>query len=125
MSTVLCYIAGPYSDASRARVERNIRFAEALALDVAELGALPVCAHTMCSHPGFEIAQPRDFWINATLELLRRCDACLMVPGWETSEGATGERRLAGEMRLPTFDTFDAFRDWFTRRGSVRPGRTA
>ena len=34
---------------------------------------------------------PDSFWLEATLELLRRCDLVVMMENWEESTGARGE----------------------------------
>lgn len=84
------YVAGPYRGPNRWVVHQNIQLAEALGMQVACLGAVPVIPHTMYS--AFDGTITNEFWLEATLELLRRCDALLLVPGWERSVGAKGEK---------------------------------
>lgn len=117
---LLVYIAGPYSAPTREGVELNIAKAVAVGLDVAALGAFPVVPHANTAHPDFEKLQPYTFWIDGTLELLRRCDACLMVPGWESSRGATGERAEALATFKPVFGSLAEFRVWFKQLPSDR-----
>ena len=31
------------------------------------------------------------YWLNGTMELLNRCDAIYLAPGWEASSGCIGE----------------------------------
>jgi len=99
----LVYIAGPFSAPTREGVEANIRRAEALAIEVAKLGAMPVCPHTNTGHPDFEKAQDYEFWIAGTLKLLRRCDAVIFVDGWVDSPGSVCEFRDAHERKQPVF----------------------
>ena len=91
----LIYIAGPYSATTREGVEANIARAVALGIEVARLGAMPVIPHANTAHPEFNDAQPYDFWIDGTLELLRRCDAVIVTDDYRRSTGARGEVRDA------------------------------
>ncbi len=45
------------------------------------------------------------FWLDGTLELMRRCDAVLLVPGWESSSGTRAEieEALALKMQVGRF----------------------
>lgn len=103
----LVYVAGPFSAPDRAGVERNIEAAVAVGLRVAALGHCPVVPHANTSHPDYERLQPYTFWIEATLALLRRCDAIVMVREWQQSTGARGERAWAAENGLRIFDTIE------------------
>ena len=98
----LIYIAGPFRAKSGWEVEHNIREAEELALIVAETGAVPVCPHTM--YRFFNGVLPDQFWLDATLDLLRKCDAILLVPRWRESQGAKGERDEAMSLGIPVFN---------------------
>lgn len=109
---LLVYVAGRFSAPTRAGVEANIAKAVDVALSVATAGAFPVTPHANTAHPDFEKLQPYEFWIDGTLELLRRCDAVLMVPGWEESRGARGEREEAQRLGKPVFDTLGDFWRW-------------
>jgi hypothetical protein len=113
--TRLVYIAGPYRAATRWEEERNVRAAEALGYAVAELGAYPVIPHC-CTRPYFADAQPGSFWLAATLELLRRCDAVLLAAGWEQSEGAQAEKAEAHRLGLPVFLGPPHLRAWLEGR---------
>ena len=44
-------------------------------------------------------------WIQGYIEILKRCDAIALVDGWERSEGARGEYRVAQELGLDVIDT--------------------
>jgi hypothetical protein len=112
----LIYVAGKFTAPDRAGVQRNIAAAVAIGLEIARLGAMPVIPHANTSHPNFEAIQPYMFWIDGTLELLRRSDACVMVPGWEESNGAKGERAEAHRLGIPVFDTIAEFAESIGRR---------
>lgn len=101
----LAYVAGPFSAPDRKGVEANIAAAVDVGLRVVALGYLPVIPHSMTGDARFSELQPYTFWIEGTLELLKRCDLCVMVPGWEHSSGARGERIWAIENGMPVYDS--------------------
>ncbi|MCP4967400.1 MAG: DUF4406 domain-containing protein [bacterium] len=95
------YIAGPFRGPTAWDVERNIRRAEELAFEVANLGAMPLCPHTNTRF--FDGTLTGDFWLRGTMELLRRCDAMILTPDGENSAGASAERVEAELIRMPVF----------------------
>jgi len=95
------YIAGPFRGRTRWDVMQNVRRAEEVALEVAQLGAMPLCPHTNTAN--FDGLITSQFWIDGTLELMRRCDAVVLVAGWRESEGTCGEVREAHRLKLPVF----------------------
>ena len=99
----LVYIAGKFSGPNAWAIERNVRAAEDLGVQVAQLGAMPIIPHanTRFFH-GLE-GTTAEFWYEGTLELLRRCDAVVMTLDWEDSKGACAEREEARRLRLPVF----------------------
>lgn len=112
---ILVYVSGPFTAPTRAGVEANIARAEALAVEVARLGACPICPHANTSHPSFESVQPYQFWIDATLEMMRRCDAVVFTPDWRTSRGAVGEHAEAVRLGMPVFETVEELAEWIGR----------
>lgn len=83
------YIAGKFRGATPWQVEQNVRAAEAAALEVMRRGHMALCPHKNTQH--FDGELPDEFFLEGTKELLRRCDAVLLVPGWQDSVGACGE----------------------------------
>lgn len=112
----LVYIAGPFSGKDRNEVHANIHRAELLGLKVAELGAYPIIPHANTSLPAFEAVQPYTFWIEATGELLERCDAVLFTDDWERSSGARGENKLAINAGLPRFFHLADLAEWLRKK---------
>jgi Domain of unknown function (DUF4406) len=104
------YIAGPFRAASHWAVEQNIRVAEAIALEVWRMGAAALCPHTNARF--FSGAAPDEVWLAGDLELLRRCDAVLMVGRWWESSGAREEKVAAGRYGLPAFEDLAGLREW-------------
>lgn len=120
------YVAGPYRAPTEYGVAQNIRRAEELALRAWRAGAAVVCPHKNTAFLGGACAD--EVWLAGDLELLRRCDAVLCVPGWWGSRGAAGEVALARALGLPVFEEFGEFEEWLkgaavTEAGMVRPGR--
>ena len=79
----------------------NIRKAEEVALRVWQSGAVAMCPHLNTIN--FQGAAPDDVWLEGDLELLRRCDGVVMVPGWKASSGACAERNEAVINHIPVF----------------------
>lgn len=95
------YIAGPYRAETPWRVLANIRTAQEAALRIWKLGGVAICPH---SNTGlFDGECTEDVWLTGDMELLRRCDAVLMIGEWQKSQGACAERQLAEDLGLPVF----------------------
>jgi len=99
---MLIYVAGPYRAASAWAIELNVRVAEFAALEVWRLGHVAVCPHAMTRY--YQGALPDDVWLEGLLELMRRCDAVLMVGDWRSSTGSVAERTEAERLGLPVFE---------------------
>lgn len=110
-STRLVYVAGPIRAATGWLREQNIRRAEEQALQVWQAGAAALCPHSM-SRFFNEHDAPFETWIRGDLEMLRRCDAVLMVTGWRASQGAQMERAEAERVGLPVFYSVESLVAW-------------
>ncbi len=104
------YIAGPFRGPTAWDVACNVNRAEELAFAVAKAGAMPLCPHANTRN--FNGTLTDEFWIEGTLELLRRCDAIILVRGWENSSGTRGEIAEAGRLNLPIFYDQCELRAW-------------
>lgn len=107
---IVIYIAGPFRGPSAWAIEQNIRRAEELALAVWRSGMAALCPHTNTRF--FQGAAADEVWLDGDLELLRRCDAILLVPGWERSQGARAERACAIDLNLPVFEDLVVLQRW-------------
>lgn len=103
---LVIYIAGPFRGRSAWEIEVNIRNAERLALEVWKLGMVALCPH--CNTRYFQGELEDDAWLVGDLELLRRCDALLVGPGWQQSAGTRGEIDAAVTHGIPVFYTLMA-----------------
>lgn len=110
MKIHVIYIAGPFRGANAWEVEQNIRRAEVLAFEVAKLGAMPLCPHT--NTRCFDGTLTPEFWIDGTMELMRRCDAVLFTDEWERSVGARGEYLEAQRLGIPCYINLIELEAW-------------
>jgi hypothetical protein len=95
------YIAGKYRAATPWDVEQNIRAAEEIAAKVWAMGHAALCPHANSRH--MEGVASDEHFLAGTLELMRRCDAVLLVPNWHHSEGARAEVAEAERLGMPVF----------------------
>lgn len=107
------YVAGPFRASTHWGIVNNVRAAEVLALGVWALGAAAICPHLNTAN--FQGALPDEVWIDGTLEMLRRCDAVVLVPGWEKSSGTLGEIAEAKRRQMPVFTGLNDLRIWLAR----------
>lgn len=95
------YVAGPYrADTVRGIVE-NIRRAEEVALELWKLGFAVICPHMNSAL--FDGACDDSVWLAGSLELMRRSDIVVLVPGWEDSQGTLAEVFEAGGV-MPVYE---------------------
>lgn len=119
----LVYVAGPYAAPTLwGRMVHQAHAAE-VARRVVRAGAYPVTPH-LCTPPPFEELADAAWWYAATLALMRRCDAVVMVHGWSRSVGALGERAEAERIGLPVFEHVRDLVAWLAgeqQRGAGAP----
>jgi len=87
------YIAGPYRAATKEAIDENIRRAGEYAKKYWRLGYTVICPHLNSAH--FDGVVPDEAFLDGDLELMKRSDILVLIPGWRTSEGTRGERSLA------------------------------
>lgn len=106
------FICGPFRAATPWLVEQNVRRAEELALEVWRAGFAALCPHTNTRH--FNGAADDAVWLAGAIELMRRCDAVLVVdsPATALSEGTATEIHEAWRSGLPVFYSLDELRKW-------------
>lgn len=114
----LVYIAGPYRANDAWTREQNIRRAEEAGMRVAAAGGVPVIPHTMYRY--FDGTLTDAFWIEATAELLLKCDAAFFLKGWGESEGAQSEYQLAIERIHGAVYTDLPLLEWWLKTTSHR-----
>jgi hypothetical protein len=115
------YIIGPFRGKSNWDVQQNVRRAEAMALEVARLGAMPLCPHKNTEN--FDGLLTGEFWLEGTKELLRRCDAAIVLPGWPASAGSVGEIEEAAVRGIFIANNLDELRGWLEAKRREDAGR--
>lgn len=103
----LIYVAGRYRAATREAVAANIEAARQVGIQAARLGWYPVIPHANTAHMELDLQHDDEFWLGGTLELMTRCDAVVLVDGWEGSVGTHGEIAKADQINLPVFRSLD------------------
>lgn len=98
----IIYIAGPFRGPFPWDVKCNVHEAKKLGLLVAKSGGTPLIPHAM--YADFDKILPDDYWLDATLGLLERCDAIVLHPSWQKSAGSRGEVARAEELKMPVLD---------------------
>ena len=95
----LVYIAGAYDAPTPWGVRCNVRAAEDLAAKVNEADMAAVCPHSWGA--GGNVTH--EHMLAATMEVMRRCDAVILVSNWRTSSGALAEVAEATRLGIPVF----------------------
>lgn len=112
------YVAGKYRGRthcgkSYTEIHRNILTAREWAIKVNELeSVIALTPHLNSYHMELDGRQDPEFWYNADLELLRRCDAVFLIPNWTDSQGARLEKEFAESINIPTFTDFGRLAEW-------------
>jgi len=99
----IIYVAGPYRNPSEHMVLKNIMAARDKALFVWRNGGVAICPHLNTFFMGGAFELPDKTWLDGDLEIIRRCDAIWMIPGWEgsgPSKREEEEAKLYGLKRL-------------------------
>lgn len=94
------YIAGPYSADTIELIQKNIDAARSAARDAWTLGWYAYCPHLNTAHFD-DLDIPYQVWIAAGLEMLKKCDAVLMLDRWDKSLGAKAELEKAQTCGIP------------------------
>lgn len=95
------YTAGPFSAPTRLGELVNIEAAEMWALGIWRAGHVALCPHANTAN--FSGQLDKSAFIRGDLELLARCDAVLMLPRWEGSQGSLIEKTVAELLGMPVF----------------------
>jgi nucleoside 2-deoxyribosyltransferase len=107
------YVAGPFRAANAWEIEQNVRRAEAAALEVWRAGAVAICPHANTRF--YQGALPDAVWMEGELEILRRCDAVLVLENWKVSTGTLMELVEAQGRSMPIFYSIMELNAWLSR----------
>jgi intein/homing endonuclease len=96
---MLVYIAGKY----RGDVDANIAAARKVAIELWEMGHVAICPHLNTAHFEQDCHVTDGVYLSGDLDILARCDAVVMVPGWQESVGARDEYDFAEYRGIPIY----------------------
>lgn len=98
----VCYVSGPYRAQTPAGIWANIMRARDVAMDLWRMGLIAITPHlnTML----MDGVRRDEDWLAGDLEILRRCDMVVLVPGWRASRGAQAEVQEALRIGLPVYE---------------------
>jgi len=92
----LAFISGPYRPSNGKMVLENIRHAEKYAIKYWQLGYAVFCPHLNTAF--FDGLAPDHVWLDGDIEILKRCDVIVMIPGFDKSSGSVEELRIARDL---------------------------
>ena len=96
------YVAGPYRSNGWNGIWSNIMEARGIARGLWVGGHAAICPHLnsmFMDGPDLESEQ----FILGDLEIIKKCDAMVMMDGWGLSPGAKREHGLARSIGIPVF----------------------
>jgi hypothetical protein len=96
----MCYIAGKYRGKTSAEIKENIMIAEWYQLQLTKMYPqyFYICPHSNTAF--LDGSQSDEYFLDGTMELLRRCDAIYMLPSWQGSEGSKKELKEANRLGI-------------------------
>lgn len=103
----IVYVAGPYRGLNHEAVELNIQSATAVGMEAIRKGWSPIIPHKNTGHMDRLTNLPDQFWLDATMELMLRCDAVVLCPGWERSAGTAVEIKEARLRGITVYHSAD------------------
>lgn len=102
---MIIYLATPIRPKNGKTVTENINTAKKFALRLWKNGYTVICPAANSDLP-ITLAEKEveeDRWLKGDLEILERCDALVLTPGWRNSEGVRGEIAHANKKGIPIY----------------------
>ena len=94
------YTAGRYSG----EIDINIQKAREIAIKLWEMGYAVVCPHLNSAHMERDCKAKYEDFLAGDFEIIERCNAVIMIPGWQNSNGACKEKLHAEKMGIPVYE---------------------
>lgn len=101
----LIYVAGKYTGDTYSAIDDNIRISEVVSLKLIRKGWAVITPHKNTAH--YEVYEDDTLtyhtWIAIDDEILKRCDAILMMKNWIESKGSKRELEIAKKLNIPIY----------------------
>lgn len=94
---MIAYIAGPYRPKHRQTLIENIRAAEQVAMKYWRMGFAVICPHLNSAF--MDGIMPDQHFLDADIEILKRCDVLILMKGWDKSTGSCFEAETAAKLK--------------------------
>ena len=94
----IAYISGPYRSDTADGIYQNIQTAREVARNYWYSGYAVICPHMNTAF--MDGADTDEMFLDGDLEILKRCDVIVMIPGWTESVGARHELAAAEKFGL-------------------------
>lgn len=103
---MLIYVSGPYSGTPE-QTKNHIAAARQVSIKLWEMGHAVICPHLNTANFELDCKATYEQYIEGDLNMIARCDALVMLPGWEGSKGAKIEYSYASALDIPIFQSTD------------------
>lgn len=113
MRKKVIYIAGPYRASKQYMQFNRIMWMREFGILIWQDGGVPIVP--LLNTFGMDGVLTHDQFIEGDLEIVRRCDALLLIGDWHFSAGCRLERDAAIEAGLPIFTTMAQVRDFIRK----------
>jgi hypothetical protein len=96
---MIVYLSGRYSG----EIDRNINAARDVAVKLWDMGYTVFTPHLNTYHFEMDCKAKYEDYIAGDLEILARCDAMVLLDGWQESVGAKIEKEFAEKVKIPIY----------------------
>lgn len=114
----LVYVCGPITAKTKEQRDANIETGRAVGFDVWRLGAMAIVPH-LNSLSMFERGVDGAAIYLGDLELMKRCDAVLVLDGWQASFGCNLEVSWANHNGMPVFFDLKGLGAWLGEKSPL------
>lgn len=101
---MLVYVAGPITPKGERTLEENLLQGKNIAFELWHSGFAVISPHANTDLP-LTWSDDGDVidWLKGDFEMIARCDAIVVCPGWEASEGTNQEIKFATQRNIPIY----------------------